>query len=286
VLGGPTASGKTECAIQLAQIWQTEILSADSRQFYKELSIGTAKPDARELSLAKHHFINNRSVTEDYTAADYEKDALALIHQLFLQYNILILCGGSGLFIDAVLYGFDALPPANEELRKNLGNLYEQHGIEALQEKLQELAPEKLKQIDNYNPRRLIRAIEIASDLNFVKTSTKVDRPFSAHLFYLNPERELLYQKINKRVDKMMQDGLLKEVIGIKSYRHHNALQTVGYKELFDHLDGKITLDESIGLIKQHTRNYAKRQITWFKNKGYTPINSCAELVEIQTHKT
>ena len=286
MLGGPTASGKTACAIQLAQLWQTEILSADSRQFYKELSIGTAKPDARELSLAKHHFINNRSVIEDYTAADYEKDALALIHQLFLQYDILILCGGSGLFIDAVLYGFDALPPANEELRKKLGNLYEEEGIKALHEKLKEVAPEKLNQIDSNNPRRLIRAIEIANDLNAGAITPKAERYFTAHLYYLNPEREFLYQKINERADKMMQDGLLEEAIGLKNYRHHNALQTVGYKELFDHLDGKTTLDESIGLIKQHTRNYAKRQITWFKNKGYTPINSCTELVEIQTNKT
>lgn len=274
VIGGPTAVGKTAFAIQLAQSLKTEIINADSRQFYKEMSIGTAKPSEEELAQVKHHFVGHLSVQDSYTAADFEKEALVRIEELFQQYDHLVLCGGSGLFIEAVLHGFDKLPEANQELRNTLNEKLEKQGIEALVAELKSLTSSLPESLDLQNPRRVIRAIEIAQ-LGIPEKTVKKERSFVSELFYLNMDREKLYKRINKRVDLMMENGLLDEVKSLYPYKSLNALQTVGYKELFSYLDNQMSLEEAVDKIKQHTRNYAKRQLTWFRNKdSYTELSA------------
>ncbi|MDL5047742.1 tRNA (adenosine(37)-N6)-dimethylallyltransferase MiaA [Oscillatoria amoena NRMC-F 0135] len=268
VVAGPTAVGKTATAIQIAEELGTEIISADSRQFYSELNIGVARPSEDELRTVKHHFIGHISITTPYTAADFEKDALALLSQLFTSHNYVVVAGGSGLFINALLNGLDDLP-SDEELRKKLSQRLEAKGLQVLTEQLKQLDIESYSTIDINNPRRVIRALEIclasgkkASELR--KNST-TQRDFTPIKIALNLDRELLYTRINQRVDVMMNAGLLKEVEGLLPHRSLNSLQTVGYKELFDYFDGKVSLNEAVELIKQHTRNYAKRQLTWFR---------------------
>ncbi len=268
VVAGPTAVGKTAAAIQIAKELGTEIISADSRQFYSELNIGVARPSEDELRTVKHHFIGHISITTPYTAADFEKDALAVLSQLFTSHNYVVVAGGSGLFINALLNGLDDLP-SDEELREQLSRRLEAEGLEVLTEQLKQLDIESYSTIDINNPRRVIRALEIclasgkkASELR--KNST-TQRDFTPIKIALNLDRELLYSRINQRVDLMMNTGLLKEVEGLLPHRSLNSLQTVGYKELFDYFDGKVSLNEAVELIKQHTRNYAKRQLTWFR---------------------
>lgn len=268
VVAGPTAVGKTAAAIQIAQQLGTEIISADSRQFYSELNIGVARPSEEELSAVKHHFIGHISITTPYTAADFEKDALAVLSQLFTSHNYVVMAGGSGLFINALLNGLDDLP-SDEELREQLSRRLEAEGLEVLAEQLKQLDIESYSTIDINNPRRVIRALEIclasgkkASELR--KNST-TQRDFTPIKIALNLDRELLYTRINQRVDVMINTGLLKEVEGLLPHRNLNSLQTVGYKELFDYFDGNASLNEAVDLIKQHTRNYAKRQLTWFR---------------------
>lgn len=266
---GPTAIGKTSFAIQLAQHFNTCIISADSRQFFIETNIGTAKPNPLQLSLVQHYFINYLSVTEAYDAGKFENEVLELLRQLFLQNDIVILCGGSGMYVDAVCKGFNAMPEANIQVREKLNFIFQQEGIEALQKLLQQYDEVFYHQVDLNNPQRIIRALEVSissgKPYSTFRNHQKADRFFEVQYLGLNMERENLYNQINKRVDDMMQQGLLEEARQLEIFKHHNSLQTVGYTEMFDYLNGKTTLEEAIILIKQHTRNFAKRQITWFK---------------------
>lgn len=267
VLGGPTGVGKTAFAIRLAQTLNTEIINADSRQFYQEMRIGTARPTKEELAQAPHHFVGHLSIHNPYTVADFERDALAKAEELFQMHSTVIATGGSGLFLEALSQGLDPLPEANPELRAELEAQLENEGLASLAKRLHTLNPEKAAQIDLKNPRRLIRAIEISLE-GEKPVVEKAPRPFSTHAFYLNIPREELYERINKRVDHMFDEGLLSEVESLLEARTLNALQTVGYKELFDYFDGNCSLDEARERIKQHSRNYAKRQLTWFRNRG------------------
>lgn len=268
VITGPTAVGKTAAAIKLAQQLNTEIISADSRQFYREMSIGTAKPDAKELLQARHHFINSHSITDNFTVGDFEKQALQLLDELFKTRDEVIMVGGSGLFIQAVTQGFDELPAADRSIRANLNQEFTEKGIEHLQERLKSADPIYYTQVDLNNPQRLVRALEVfeatGKPFSSYRKATINKRPFEIIKIGLNLPREVLYDRINQRVDAMVKEGLVEEVRSLLPYRHLNALNTVGYSELFDYFDDKKTLDIAIGLIKQNTRRFAKRQITWF----------------------
>ncbi len=269
VVAGPTAIGKTAFAIELAKRYHTEIVSADSRQFYREMAIGTAKPSLAELSEAKHHFINSHSIVDTFTAGDYEKEALHLLNQLFAQYNLVVLVGGSGLFIKAVCEGFDEFPDIAPAIRNKLNEEYAANGLAPLQERLKQADPSYFNTVDSNNPQRVIRALEVIESTgipysSFRKANAKA-RPFNIIKLGLNLPREQLYQRINQRVDNMMAEGLLEEVKQFLPYQHLNPLNTVGYTELFDFLAGKQTLEEAISLIKQNTRRFAKRQLTWFR---------------------
>ena len=268
VLAGPTASGKTAAAIEVAKHFNTVVVSADSRQFYREMSIGTAKPSAEELTAVKHYFIDSLSITETYTAGDYEKQCLELLTELFKVHDVVVLAGGSGLFIKAVCEGFDEFPDADPEVRNRLNNELDDKGLSYLQEKLKAADPEYYQQVDINNPQRVIRALEIfestGKQYSSFRKSTGNKRPFRILKFGLNLPREVLYNRINYRVDIMVQQGLVDEARSLLPYRHLNALNTVGYSELFDYFDGKTDLQTAIALIKQNTRRFAKRQMTWF----------------------
>ncbi|MBR6491145.1 MAG: tRNA (adenosine(37)-N6)-dimethylallyltransferase MiaA [Bacteroidales bacterium] len=269
VIAGPTASGKTSLAIRLAQSLNTEIVSADSRQFYKELNIGTAKPTPQELAAARHHFIGHLSVNERYDVSRYETDAIALLDRLFQTHDNVILCGGSGLYIDAVTKGIDALPDPDPEIRVSLKKLLETQGIAALQEELKRVDPEYYEIVDLSNPIRLIRAIEVyyteGKKFSSLRNGIDKERNFNIDKYCISIPREQLVEKINLRVDEMMKQGLLEEVKSLVPLRHLTALNTVGYKELFEYLDGNCTLDFAVEKIKTDTRRYAKRQVTWFR---------------------
>lgn len=271
VIGGPTASGKTALAIEKALEYKTEIISFDSRQFYKEMSIGTAKPTDRELSQVKHHFIDNISIEEEWNAGIYERKAIEKLNELFLKNEYVVAVGGSGLYLNALLYGFDELPDKDENLRKELQEELEEKGIESLQGKIKILDPVYFEKGEIKNPHRLMRAIEVSTitgkPYSSLKKSGTIERNFDYKIYGIHHERDVLYQRINLRVDQMIKDGLVDEVKSLLPYRNHNALQTVGYKEIFEYLDGKSTLEEAIEKVKQNTRRYAKRQITWFKNQ-------------------
>ncbi|HEY8781026.1 MAG TPA: tRNA (adenosine(37)-N6)-dimethylallyltransferase MiaA [Mucilaginibacter sp.] len=268
VIAGPTASGKTAAAIELAKYYKTVIVSADSRQFYREMSVGTAKPTNEELAAVKHYFINSLSITENYTAGDYEKQSLDLLRDLFKIHDVVILVGGSGLFIKAVCEGFDKFPDAKPGVREKLNKEFEEKGINALQEKLKIADPEYYEKVDRNNPQRVIRALEVfestGNPFSYYRSSNINKRPFRIIKFGLKMERVILYQRINRRTDDMIIQGLVEEVRFLLPYRHFNALNTVGYTELFDYFDGETDLQTAIGLIKQNTRRFAKRQITWF----------------------
>lgn len=269
VIVGPTAVGKTALSIQLAKAFDTEIVSADSRQFFKEMSIGTAKPNATEIETIKHHFIDSHSISEEYNVGKFETEAIQVLSTLFETKNYAILVGGSGLYIDAVCNGLDELPEASAEIRQQLKLLYEEKGIVALQEQLKELDLNYYNQVDLNNPQRLMRALEVCLSTGKTYSEQRAGktkaRNFTTIKIGLTTSREELYNRINKRVDEMMQQGLLDEVKSLLPYQNKNALQTVGYKELFDYLEKKITFEQAVALIKQHTRNFAKRQLTWFK---------------------
>ena len=269
VIAGPTAIGKTSLSIKLAKKLKTEIISCDSRQFYKELSIGTAVPSQDELKKIQHHFIQNLSIKERYNIGEFEKDAILKIKSLFKKHNNVILVGGSGLYIDAVCKGIDALPDISREIRKNINTQYKENGLEWLQNKVKELDPEYFEYVDTKNPQRLIRSLETytasGKKISSLHKKKNKKRDFNIIKIGLEIDRELLYRKINSRVDKMINDGLIEEAKKLIKYRHYNALNTVGYKELFDFLDGNSNLEIAIEKIKQNTRRLAKRQITWFK---------------------
>ena len=271
---GPTAIGKTKLAIALAQHFETTIISADSRQFFKEMRIGTAVPSKEELASAPHHFIQHKSIQEPYSVGDFEKDALQLLEKLFHKKNIVILVGGSGLYVDAVTKGLDKFPKIAPEIRDSLNQKLEKIGIQSLQEQLQKLDPKYHKQVDLENPHRLIRALEVCIGSGNPYSSfigrERQKRPFSTFTVGITAEREILYDRINRRVDLMFTEGLLKEAKSVYKYKALNALQTVGYKELFKYFDGVWELDFSISKIKKNTRRFAKRQLTWFKKNEDT----------------
>lgn len=270
VLCGPTASGKTEAAVQLAGHFRTEIISTDSRQVYKELSIGTAKPGSEVLRRVKHHFIDSISVREDYSAGQFERDALDRLTELFRLYPMVIAVGGTGLYIKALTEGFDDIPVVDPATREEVNREFESHGLRHLQEMVRSADPEGYAQTDPQNPQRLIRLLEIYRATGrprseFTKEDTALARSFRTIRIGLDVEREALYRRINSRVDTMMDAGLLDEVESLMEYRSLNALQTVGYSELFEFLDGKISLERAVELIKRNSRRYAKRQMTWFR---------------------
>lgn len=269
IIAGPTAIGKTALAISLAEYFKTEIISADSRQFYREMNIGTAKPSEAELNAVKHHLINSHSVLDQFNAGDFEKESIEIINKLFLDHDQVIMAGGSGLFINAVCHGFDQLPVASEEIRDHLNKIFEEKGIEFLQEWLKKVDPVYYEEVDIFNPQRIIRALEVFESTGKVfsslRTNIKKQRPFNIVKIGLNTDREKLYERINIRVDQMVNDGLIGEVENLEPYRHINPLNTVGYSEIFNYLDGNSSREEAIEKIKQNTRRFAKRQITWFK---------------------
>jgi len=269
VVAGPTASGKTALAIELAQKLKTEIISADSRQFYREMSIGTAKPTPDELSQAKHHFIDSLSITDSFSVGDFEHQGLTLLEDIFKTHDAAVLVGGSGLFIKAICEGFDELPTVSPETRGRLNLELEEKGIVYLQEKLKAADPVYYNQVDLNNPQRIIRALEVFESMGIPFSSYRKGsanpRPFRSVKIGIDLPREVLYQRINRRVDIMVEQGLVEEVQALLPYRHLNALNTVGYSELFDYFDGKTDLETAISLIKQNTRRFAKRQMTWFR---------------------
>lgn len=269
VVVGPTAIGKTALAIDLAKAFNTEIISADSRQFFKEMSIGTAKPSIEEQAAAPHHFIDSHSVTTLFSTGDFEVEALQVIEDLFKTHDTVIMVGGSGLYINAVCNGLDDLPDIDLNIREQLNLLFENEGIEAIRNKLALLDPEYFAKVDQSNPQRMIRGLEVVlstgKKLSSMLTSQKKQRPFNMIKIGLNTERETLYNRINQRVDLMVKEGLVDEVKSLEKYRNYNALNTVGYAEIFEYLDGKTNLETAIEKIKQNTRRFAKRQITWFK---------------------
>jgi tRNA dimethylallyltransferase len=269
VIAGPTASGKTAAAIRLAQHYNAVILSADSRQFYREMAIGTAKPSLDELAAAKHYFIDSHSVTEPFSVGDFEKQGLALLDELFLIRDKVILVGGSGLYIKALCEGFDEIPHADPAIREQLNDEFAKNGIIPLQEELKQADPVYYAEADINNPQRIIRALEVYRETGVPFSSyrkAKINtRPFNILKIALDLPREVLYKRINQRVDMMIKDGLVDEVKSLIPYRQVNALNTVGYSELFDYFDGKTDLPKAIELIKQNTRRFAKRQLTWFR---------------------
>lgn len=269
IITGPTASGKTSLALHLAEHFHTDIISADSRQCYQELNIGVAKPTEEELASVPHYFINSHSVTEDVNAVTFERYALSAVHEIFELKNMAVMVGGTGLYIKAFCEGLDDIPAIPSDVRKRVIEQYENYGLAFLQEELQQKDPDFWLKAEQQNPQRLMRALEVLyatgkSITEFRKNET-AERDFNIIKIGLELSREELYRNINDRVDVMMQAGLLDEVKSLLPYRDYNALQTVGYKELFDYLDGKISLDEAIEEIKKNTRHYAKRQMTWFK---------------------
>ena len=269
VIAGPTASGKTAAAIRLAQHFNTVILSADSRQFYREMSVGTAKPDTEELAAVQHYFINSHSIQQRFSVGDFEKQALALLDELFRVHEVVVLVGGSGLYIKALCEGFDDIPQADEGIREQLNKELEQTGITALQDELKTVDPVYYDEVDIDNPQRIIRALEVfrstGEPFSSYRKAAISERPFECIKIALDLPRDVLYDRINTRVDTMVSQGLIDEARALLPFRHLNALNTVGYTELFDHFDGKTDLAMAISLIKQNTRRFAKRQLTWFR---------------------
>ena len=268
IIAGPTAVGKTSLSIQLAKKLNCDIISADSRQIYKEISIGTAKPDSLEMDGIRHHFIDHLSINEDYNAGAFERDVIDFLNQYFKKHNYIIMCGGTGLYIDAVCNGMDNLSQINIELRSEIEINYNQFGLTWLQEKVKQLDPEYYSIVDQKNPARLKRALEVClssgKKYSEQRTSPSKERNFLLIKILLNEDRQILYERINNRVDLMMEKGLLNEAKQLFHLRHLNALNTVGYKELFEYFDGKTSLDFAIDEIKKNSRRYAKRQVTWF----------------------
>jgi tRNA dimethylallyltransferase len=269
IILGPTASGKTELAIKVAKLLGTEIISADSRQFYRELSIGTAKPSEKQLAEVKHHFIGHISITEDYNISRFEKDAVKLLEDLFKTNQAVVMTGGSGLYIDAVSNGLDEQPEHDPEIRRQLNSDYKSKGIKYLQDELLRLDPDYYEAVDRSNPHRLMRALEVCmitgKPYSSFRKGRQQERNFKVVKLGVQVSREELIIRINRRVDQMIADGLVEEAKANYPYRKQNALNTVGYKEIFEYLDGHWTLEEAIEKIKINTRRYAKRQMTWFR---------------------
>jgi tRNA dimethylallyltransferase len=268
IIAGPTAIGKTAYAIERALALNCPIISADSRQIYRELSIGVAKPSKEELNLVKHYFIDHCSIHDNYNAGQYAVDSRLLINELFETFNDIVICGGTGLYINALIKGLDPLPPQNPELRQRLQSQFETHGIEVLQSELKQLSESTFQTIDQNNPQRMIRAIEICLSTPISNTILpKFKHEFEVNKVVLEMDRDSLYSRIDNRVDQMIEAGLEQEVINLMPLKDLNALQTVGYKEWWPYFEGHYSKEQAIEKIKQHSRNYAKRQITWFKHQ-------------------
>ncbi len=287
---GPTAIGKTSLAIALAQYFQTEIISCDSRQFFKEMSIGTAVPSVEELLTVPHHFIQHRSIFDTYSVGDFEREAISLLSELFQKHQVVVMVGGSGLYANAVWYGLDDFPEVDESVRITLNTQYQTQGLAFLQEKLRILDPLQYNQMDVQNPQRIIRALEVclASGRPYSSflSQKQIQRPFENLMIGLTAPRELVYQRINDRVEQMLEAGLLIEAQKLLSLKHLNALQTVGYRELFDFLEGKTSLEVAVEEIKKNTRRFAKRQYTWFNKNEQIHWFDCQSSVETIIERT
>jgi tRNA dimethylallyltransferase len=285
---GPTGVGKTSMAVEVAEALGTQIISADSKQVYKELSIGTAVPGKEQLSRVRHHFIHDRSAQEDYNASMFEMEALGIMEKLFREVDTVVIAGGSGLYIKALTNGIDDVPAVDPEIRRNLLERLYDEGLESLRFELKKLDPESWESIDLKNPSRILKALEISLTSgkpysSFITRKSK-RRDFANLKIGLSMDRALLYAGIDRRVDEMMKNGLLDEVRSCFPYRYRNALNTVGYKELFDYLDGRINLDEAVRLIKRNSRRYARRQLTWFKRDEEINWFSPDQFEEIMDH--
>lgn len=285
VIGGATATGKTAVAIALARHFNTEILSADSRQFFREMSIGTAKPSQAELSAARHHFIDSLSVTSDYSVGDFERDAMTVLSDIFRKKDIALLVGGSGLYLRAVYEGLDEFPEVPAHIRDQVERGYAEKGLAWLQESLQQLDNEYFAKVDRHNPARMKRALEVTLTAgkpfsSFLKKE-KTARPFNSRLLLMELPRTELYARIDRRVDDMLEAGLEEEARRLLPFRHKAALNTVGYQEFFQYFDGNISYEMAIEKIKQHSRNYAKRQATWFRKHGVWHAFHPANIPEI-----
>ena len=267
-VAGPTGIGKTSLSIELAKKLKTDIISCDSRQFYRELKIGTSPPTNNQLNEIRHYFIHNRSIRDDYSVGEYEKDSIDIITQLFKKKDYLILVGGSGLYADSILYGIDDIPKVPIETKKRLNSIIEEKGIDMLRKRLKEIDLDYYNKVDLNNPNRLIRAIGVyevsGKKISSLWNNDKKNRTFNSEIIIMKSDRDELYERINRRVDMMIQDGLEEEANSLVKFRQYNALNTVGYKEFFLYFDGKLSKVEAVDKIKQNTRNYAKRQITWF----------------------
>ena len=268
VVVGPTASGKTKLAIELALKYNTEIISADSRQIYKDLIIGTAQPTIQEQRLVKHHLVNFVDLDATYSVADYEKDASRILNMLFNEHDVVVMCGGTGLYINAVCFGIDEIPDISQEKRNYVRSLYKNNGLESCVDLLKQYDQECEKFLDIKNPHRVLRALEVILETQKPIRefySSKKKSFFEVSFINIDIEKEVLYNRIDRRVDEMIKNGLIDEVKRFEKYKKYNSLQTIGYKEIFEYLDNRITLNEAIENIKISTKKYAKRQITWFK---------------------
>jgi tRNA dimethylallyltransferase len=275
VVVGPTAIGKTDVAIQVARHFNTVIINADSRQIYHEMNIGTAVPSSEQQAMVQHYFINHKSIHDYYNASHFETEVIDTLDQLFERQSIVVMAGGSGMYIDAVCKGIDDLPDVDQEIRKKIHAWYSENGIEGLRSKLQQLDPGYYEKADLNNPARIMKALEISEmtgrPYSSFLTGKSKQRNFSAIKVGLDMPRAELHERINRRVDAMIALGLVQEAAGLYPYKNLNALNTVGYKEIFEYLDGKCSLEESIGKIKDHTRQYARRQLTWFRKDKAMP---------------
>jgi tRNA dimethylallyltransferase len=290
IITGPTAIGKTRVAIETANFFNTEIVSADSRQIYRELNIGTAVPSKAELNSIKHHFVHSHSIQDTYNASRFETEAMELLEDLFKKYDVVVLTGGSMLYIDAICKGIDTMPDVDPELRQNLKNSLKENGIESLRVQLKKLDPDYYRQVDLKNPARIVHALEIClmtgRPYSSFRTSPNKERPFSILKIGLNCNRAELHHRINQRVDKMVEAGLEEEAHGVYPLKHLNSLNTVGYREFFAHFNGEITKEKAIELIKRNSRRYARKQLTWFRKDAemnwFTPQDSAKIIKFIQ----
>ncbi|MCF8346759.1 MAG: tRNA (adenosine(37)-N6)-dimethylallyltransferase MiaA [Bacteroidales bacterium] len=288
VIGGPTAVGKTSVAITLAKKYHSEIISADSRQIYKETKIGTAVPSPEELLAVPHHFIQTINLTNYYNASMYELDALEKIENLFRKHDIVIMTGGSGLYINAVCFGIDELPTIDQEIRSSLAIQFRDRGLKSIQDDLKKADPVTYERVDLNNHFRILKALEVTRQTGLPYSSFLTQkhkkRNFRIIRLGLDMNRETLYRRINNRVDSMIDSGLIEEVKSLEQFREKNAMKTVGYRELFSYLDGRISLEQAVDLIKRNTRKYARKQLTWFRKNNLYPWFHPAEMERIETY--
>ena len=271
IIVGPTAVGKTDLCVKLAKLLDTEVVSADSRQFYRELAIGTAKPTEEEMDGVPHHFVNSHSIHDYYSVGDFERDCLKVLEEIFTRKDTAILTGGSGMFIKMITDGIDEMPEADLVLRQQLAERFEKEGLSQLKEELRVLDPVYFEQVDDQNTQRVLRALEVCistgKPFSSFRKNQKVERPFKMLKIALERPREELYARIDTRMDLMLEGGLETEAKAVMEYREHYALKTVGYREIYEHLDGNYDREEMVRLLKRNSRRYAKRQMTWFKNQ-------------------